>query len=83
MGRPLHWLKETGSCIAAEMLGIPTVMIAAPGFVTQAKATAYSAGIAQLRVAEYPGAFAAHSRKEIVKNTKEVGFRRTLMSTHG
>ena len=31
--------KETGSCIAAEVLGIPSVMIAAPGFVKQAKAT--------------------------------------------
>ena len=50
--------KETGSCIAAEMLGIPSVMIAGPGFVTQAKSTARSAGIEKLRVAEYPGAFA-------------------------
>ena len=32
--------KETGSCIAAEVLGIPSVMIAAPGFVKQAKNTA-------------------------------------------
>ena len=64
--------KEAGSCIAAEMLGIPSVMIAGPGFVTQAKATARSVGVAQLRVAEYPGAFASHSREELVENTRKV-----------
>ena len=64
--------KETGSCIAAEVLGIPSVMIAGPGFVNQAKATAYTAGIAVLRVAEYPGSFASHSREELLANTREV-----------
>ena len=64
--------KETGSCIAAEMLGIPSVMIAAPGFVTQAKVVARSAGVARLRVAEYPGAFASHRREELVENTRKV-----------
>ena len=64
--------KETGSCIAAEVLGIPSVMIAAPGFVKQAKATAASAGLAELRVAEYPGAFASHTRDELLANTRNV-----------
>ena len=64
--------KETGSCIAAEMVGIPSVMIAGSGFVTQAKATARSAGVSQLRVAEYPGAFASHSREELIENTRKV-----------
>ncbi len=64
--------KETGSCIAAEVLGIPSVMIAAPGFVKQAKATAVSAGLAELRVAEYPGAFASHTREELLSNTRKV-----------
>ena len=64
--------KETGSCIAAEVLGIPSVMIAAPGFVKQAKATAASAGLAELRVAEYPGAFASHTRDELLANTRKV-----------
>lgn len=64
--------KETGSCIAAEMLGIPSVMIAAPGFVKQAKETAITAGIGILRVAEYPGAFASHSREELLANTRKV-----------
>ena len=64
--------KETGSCIAAEMLGIPSVMIAGPGFVTQAKSTARSAGIEKLRVAEYPGAFASHTREELLDNTRKI-----------
>ena len=63
--------KETGSCIAAEVLGIPSVMIAAPGFVKQAKNTALSAGLPVLRVAEYPGAFASHSREELIANTRK------------
>ena len=64
--------KETGSCIAAEALGIPSVMIAAPGFVKQAKSTAASAGLSHLCVAEYPGAFSSHTREELLKNTRKV-----------
>ncbi len=64
--------KETGSCIAAEALGIPSVMIAAPGFVKQAANTARAAGLASLRVAEYPGAFASHTREELLANTRNV-----------
>ncbi len=64
--------KETGSCIAAEMLGLPSVMIAGLGFVTQAKSTARSAGIECLRVAEYPGAFASHTNEELLENTRKI-----------
>ena len=64
--------KETGSCIAAEVLGIPSVMIAAPTFVKQAKKTALSAGISVQRVAEYPGSFASHTREELIANTRKV-----------
>ncbi|MDD6029664.1 MAG: hypothetical protein PUE68_02475 [Kiritimatiellae bacterium] len=64
--------KETGSCIAAEVLGIPSVMIAGPGFVKQAKNTALAAGLAVQRVAEYPGAFASHTREELLENTRKV-----------
>ncbi len=64
--------KETGSCIAAEAMGIPSVMIAAPSFVKQAKTTAATAGIAILRVAEYPASFASHTKEELRKNTREV-----------
>jgi hypothetical protein len=54
--------KETGSCIAAEVLGVPSVMIAAPGFVKQARSAAAFAGLQELRIAEYPGAFAIYPR---------------------
>ena len=64
--------KETGSCIAAEALGIPAVMIAAPGFVKQAKSAAASAGLSSLCVAEYPGAFASHTREELLANTRNM-----------
>ncbi|MBQ6137397.1 MAG: hypothetical protein IJI73_08515 [Kiritimatiellae bacterium] len=64
--------KETGSCIAAEVLGIPSVMIAAPGFVKQAKSAAASAGLSELHVAEYPGAFASHTHDELLQNTRKV-----------
>ena len=64
--------KETGSCIAAEALGIPSVMIAGTGFVKQAKSTARAAGLDVLRVAEYPGAFASHTREELLANTRDV-----------
>lgn len=43
--------KETGSCIAAEVLGIPSVMVAGPGFVKQAKSTARACGVRALRIA--------------------------------
>ena len=64
--------KEEGSCITAEYIGIPSVMIAAPGFVEQAKTTALIAGVPVQRVAEYPGAFSSHTREELIKNTQEV-----------
>ena len=64
--------KEEGSCITAEYIGIPSVMIAAPGFVEQAKATALTSGVLVQRVAEYPGAFSSHTRSELIKNTQNV-----------
>lgn len=64
--------KETGSCIAAEYLGIPSVVIAGPGFVDQAKYTALNNGVPVMRVAQYPGAFAMHTSNELIKNTREV-----------
>ena len=64
--------KETGSCITAEYLGIPSVIIAGPGFIDQAKYTARNNGVPVLRIAEYPGAFATHSPEELIRNTREV-----------
>ena len=64
--------KETGSCIAAEYLGIPSVIIAGPGFVDQARYTALNNGVPVMRVAQYPGAFATHTADELIKNTREI-----------
>lgn len=64
--------KEMGSCIAAEYAGIPAVMIAAPGFAEQAKRVAAIAGAPFARVAEYPGAFSAHAREELLTNTRNI-----------
>ena len=64
--------KEMGSCIAAEYEAIPSVMIAAPGFTEQAKRAASIAGIPVPRVAEYPGAFSAHTREELLENTRKI-----------
>ena len=64
--------KETGSCIAAEKLGIPSVLVAGPGFADQARASARAAGLPTLRVAVYPGAFAADARETLLANAAEV-----------
>ena len=64
--------KEEGSCITAEYLGIPSVMIAAPGFIEQAKTTALIAGVPVQRTAEYPGAFSSHTHDELIQNTRDV-----------
>ena len=64
--------KETGSCIAAEYVGVPSVIIAGPGFVDQARHTARNNGIAVLRCAQYPGAFALHTEAELLRNTRKI-----------
>lgn len=64
--------KETGSCIVAEKLGIPSVIVTAPGFDEEARYTARNNGVPVLRVAVYPGAFASHTEEQLVKNTREV-----------
>ena len=64
--------KETGSCIVAEKLGIPTVIVTAPGFDAEARYTARNNGVPVLRVAVYPGAFASHTEEQLIQNTREV-----------
>lgn len=64
--------KETGSSIAAEYLGIPAVTIAGPTFMRQVYSTSVNNGVPAPRAATYPGAFAAHSREELIQNTREV-----------
>ncbi len=62
--------REAGSCIAAEEIGIPSVMIAATGFVEQAKSAARDAGLAVLAIAEYKGSFAAEPRETLLEKTR-------------
>lgn len=64
--------KETGSCIAAEYIGIPSVIITAPSFTAQARYTALNNGVPVMRVAEYPNAFALDDEKTLIKNTQEI-----------
>ncbi len=64
--------KETGSCIAAEYIGIPSVIITAPSFTAQARYTALNNGVPVLRVAEYPSAFALDDEATLIRNTREV-----------
>lgn len=72
--------KETGSCIVAEKLGIPSVIVTAPGFEEEARCTARNNGVPVLRVAVYPGAFASHTEEELVKNTREVTWPQIVMA---
>lgn len=62
--------KEMGSCIAAERLGIPSVMIAGPGFAVQARQVGLAAGLAAPRVAQYPGAFSGDTREQLLEHTR-------------
>lgn len=64
--------KETGNSIAAEYIGIPSVTIGAPTFIAQIHSTGVNRGVPVLRTAEYPGAFASHSDKELRQNAREV-----------
>ena len=64
--------KETGSCIAAEYMGIPSVIITAPSFTTQARYTALNNGVPVLRIAEYPSAFALDDEATLIRNTREI-----------
>lgn len=64
--------KEAGSSIAAEYIGIPAVTIAGPAFVEQVYSTAVNNGVPAPRTVTYPGAFASHTREELIRNTREV-----------
>ncbi len=64
--------KEVGSCLAAEHIGIPSVIICAPSFTNQARYTSLNNGVPVMRVAEYPGAFALDSEEVLIKNTREI-----------
>jgi len=63
-----------GTGIIAEQLGIPSVVVTAPGFETQAKLTGRNNAVPSLQVAVYPGAFDTHSDNELAVNTTETVF---------
>lgn len=71
-GCGLCTMKETGSAIAAEYIGIPSVCIGAPSFIAQIHSTGVNRGVPVLRSAEYPGAFASHTEAELEVNTRQV-----------
>ncbi len=64
--------KESGSAIAAEYIGIPTVTVGAPTFIAQIHSTGVNRGVPVLRTAEYPNAFASESNAALQKNTREI-----------
>ena len=64
-------MKECGSAIAAEYIGIPAVMVASPTFVEEVHSIGVSRGVPVLRAAKYPGAFASHTEAELKENTRE------------
>ena len=75
--------KEMGSCIAAESCQIPSVMIAAGGFANQAIFTAQSAGVRNPQVAVYPGAFSAHTREQLLENTRKILYPQIIAALTG
>ncbi|MBO7385359.1 MAG: hypothetical protein J6U63_03345, partial [Clostridia bacterium] len=71
-GCGLCTVKETGSSIAAEYMGIPSVTVGAPTFIAQIHSTGVNRGVPVLRTAEYPGAFASHTEEELRRNAREI-----------
>ena len=52
-------VKETGNGLAAEVIGIPAVVVGAESFIAQIESTGYNRGVPVVRTAAYPGAFAS------------------------
>lgn len=65
-------VKETGNAIAAEYIGIPSVVVGAPTFIAQIKSTGVNRGVSVIRTVEYPGAFSLHTNEELRTNTRSV-----------
>ena len=64
--------------VEAEKLGIPAVVVTTTGFTTIARAAAKAEGMANLRVAEYPGAVGVHAEDLVVSNVENVLFGRIV-----
>jgi hypothetical protein len=61
-----------------EKAGIPAVVVTTTGFTTIAKSIGKSEGIANLRVAEYPGAVGVHPEELVNANVENVLFGRII-----
>jgi hypothetical protein len=64
--------------VEAEKLGIPGVVVTTTGFTTIARATAKAEGMADIRIAEYPGAVGVHAEALVVQNVENVLFDRLV-----
>ena len=64
--------------VEAEKLGIPGVVVTTTGFTNIAKAAAKAEGMADVRIAEYPGAVGVHADELVVKNVENVLFERIV-----
>ena len=58
--------------IAAEQIGIPGVVVTAPGFDKQARAVGIDQGVPSLQVAVYPGPFDLHSDAQLQEYSTSV-----------
>ena len=70
-GCGLCTMKEAGSSMAAEYLGLPTVTVASTAFVAEVHTAGVNMGVPVLRTAEYPGAFSSDSVSELRSKTRE------------
>ena len=70
-GCGLCTLKESGSSIAAEYIGIPTVTVGAGRFIPEIRSTGFNRGVPVLRTATYPGAFSSDTVETLRKNAVE------------
>jgi hypothetical protein len=66
--------------VEAEKLGIPGVVVTTTGFTAIAKAAANAEGLADARVAEYPGAVGVHPDALVVENVEKVLFDRIVQN---
>ena len=64
--------------VEAEKLGIPGVVVTTTGFTTIARAAAKAEGMANVRIAEYPGAVGVHAEELVVENVENVLFNRIV-----
>lgn len=71
-GCGLCTVKESGSAIAAEYIGIPTVTVGATSFISEIHSTGVNRGVPVLRTAEYPGAFSADTKDELKQKSKDI-----------